>query len=145
MKDLFLTFSEAQAVTAAAASTNVIDLRAARQMAPGKDLWFNIHCVVAMTDAGSDSTLIVTAETSTTAGGSYTTRQTIGTFPAVSAIGAMIKTPIAVFGTAERFLRLTYTPGAGGNLSTGSFTAYLSTAPQEATIYPSGFTFAAVP
>lgn len=143
MKDLFLTFSDAQAITASAASTNVIDLRAARQMAPGQELWINVHCVVAMTDAGSDSTVTVTVDTDDNAAFSSPTSsvQTLAVFAAVSAAGTMRKAPLVVIPTPERFLRLTYTV-ANGNLTTGSFTAYLSLTPQEATLYPAGYTFA---
>lgn len=140
MYDKFNAFSEAQAVTADAASTNLIDLKAARQMGAGRPLYVVVHCVTAMTDASSDSTCTVTVETDTAASfGSATTAQTIGTFAALAAAGTVIIAPLMVFGTAEAFVRLKYTM-ANGNLSTGSFTAYLTLDPNIATLYAKNYT-----
>jgi len=120
-------FSDAQAVTAAAASTNIIDLGAARNIGVGEELYVVVQCDVAMTDASSDSTLAVTIETDTVENfGSPTLAvQTVGTFPAVSAIGTRLVAKIQPVTTSERYMRLYYTP-ASGNLSTGSFTAFLT-------------------
>jgi hypothetical protein len=119
-------FSSAQAVTAAAASTDSIDLGAIRNLGVGEALYAVVVCTVAMTDAGSDSTLAVTLETDDNSGfSSAVTRQTIGTFAAVSAAGTRIVTRLQPDVINERYLRITYTP-TGGSLSTGSFTAFLT-------------------
>lgn len=119
-------FSSGQAVTAAAASTDIIDLGAIRNMGVGEPVYAVVICTVAMTDAGSDSTLAVTLETDDNAAfTSAINRQTIGTFAALAAIGARFIIRLQVDQINERFLRVFYTP-ANGNLSTGSFTAFLT-------------------
>ena len=119
-------FSDAQAVTAAAASTNVVDLGATlRDIGSGQDLYVVVSCDVAMTDGSSDSTLAVTLEQDTAdTFGSATSLLTIGTFPATSAAGTRFIVKLSPNLITERYLRLYYTP-ANGNLSTGSFTGAL--------------------
>lgn len=123
--DAMNKFSDAQAVTAAAASTEYMDLGIARQIGDGENLYVMIVCDVAMTDGSSDSTLAVTLETDDNSSfSSATTVQTIGTFAALSAIGAKLIARLQPSTAYERYIRLYYTP-ANGNLSTGSFTAFL--------------------
>jgi hypothetical protein len=142
--DAQLLFSDAQAVTAAAASTNLVDLVATeRRIGTGKPLYIVIGVDVAMTDSGSDSTIAVTLESDTTAAfASATNRQTLGTFAATSAIGTTIIAVVAPEILTERFIRLYYTP-ANGDLTTGSFTAFMTTEIQAFTGYPDGFTIGA--
>ena len=140
MFDALNKFSDAQAITASAASTSGLDLSAARQMAAGRQLWVVVQCTTAMTDGGSDSTVTVTVQSdSDSAFGSPTTVQTLTAFAATSAAGTVVKAPLAIFGTAERYIRLYYTV-ANGNLSTGSFTAYLALDVQQADVYAKGYT-----
>jgi hypothetical protein len=138
--DNFTRFSDSQAVTASAASTNLIDLRAAHQLSAGQPIYLVSVVTVAMTDAGSDSTITVILESDTTAAfGSPTTVQTLGTFAAVSAVGTRIVAPVMNFATAERFLRVTYTV-ANGNLTTGSFTTLVTLDPSLWVAYPDNIT-----
>jgi hypothetical protein len=140
MIDAQLRFSNAQAVTATAASTNCIDLGAAKQLGVGNPLYFVVAVVTAMTDAGSDSTIAVTVETDDSDSfGSATTAQTLGTFAATSAAGTRLVVPMAQFATAERYVRLKYTT-ANGDLTTGSFTAYLTDNVTQWTAYADGIT-----
>lgn len=133
-------FSSAQAITASAASTDLVDLTAIRDLGPGTPLWVVVLCTVAMTDTGSNSTLAVTLETDTAAAfSSATTAQTIGTFAALSAAGTVFTVPLAPFSTDERFLRVYYTT-ANGDLSAGSFTAFITTDPHNVTQYANGYT-----
>jgi hypothetical protein len=130
--DAQLLFSDAQAVTAAAGSTNVIDTgplfgsNLGRNLGIGERTWIYMSVDVAMTDAGSDSTLAVTLETDAdVAFGSPATVATLFTFAAVSPIGTAMYAAMPVASDAvpyERYIRLKFTP-ASGNLSTGSFTA----------------------
>jgi len=135
-------FSNAQAITASAESENVMDLRpgAESRIGTGENLYIHINVDVAFADAGSDSTVTVTLESDDAeAFPSATTRQTIGTFGALSAIGARLIAKIAPEILTEAFVRLQYTV-ANGNLSTGSVTAFVTTGIDAFTAYPSGFT-----
>jgi len=133
-------FSNAQAITASAASTDLVDLEAARDMGVGRTLYVVVVCTTAMTDASSNSTVAVAVETDTAAAfSSATSAQTIGTFSATSAAGTQFIVPLAQFTTAERFIRLYYTV-ANGDLDTGSFTAFLTDAPAQYVTYANGYT-----
>lgn len=134
-------FSDAQAVTAAAASTNLIDLGATRrEIGTGQDVYCVVSCDIAMTDGSSDSTLAVVLQSDDASTfGSATDRQTIGTFPATSAAGTRFIVKVQPEILTERYIRLYYTP-ASGNLSTGSFTAFLTTDADTFRAYPDGFT-----
>lgn len=138
--DAQLTFSDAQAITATAASTNNIDTgplfsgNTGRNLGVGEPLWVIINCDVAMTDSGSDSTLTVTLETDDNAAfSSAVTVATLGIIPALTAAGALFvyRLPIATTVPYERYLQLRYTT-TNGNLTTGSFTASIT---KDATIY----------
>jgi uncharacterized protein YdbL (DUF1318 family) len=139
-QDAHNQFSSAQAVTATAASTNLIDLGAIRNMGVGENLYLVVVCTTAMTDAGSDSTLAVTVETDDNSSfSSATTTQTIGTFAAVSAAGTKLVARIQPDQMNERYVRLKYTP-ANGNLTTGSFTAFITHDIDAYTSYADGIT-----
>ena len=133
-------FSDAQAVTATAASTNLIDIGSARDIGVGETLYLVSSIDVDMTDASSDSTLAVTLETDDNAGfSSATTIATIGTFAALSVAGTRIVIKLPPDVGYEQFIRVLYTP-ANGNLTTGSFTTFLTTDLQAFTPYPIGYT-----
>lgn len=123
--DAQLLFSDAQAVTSAAASTNLVDLGATyRDIGTGENLYVVLTVTTALTDSSSDSTVTVTLESETDANfGSATTVQTLFTIAATAAIGTKYVARINP-GVAERFIRLYYTPN-NGNLSTGAWTAGL--------------------
>jgi len=120
-------FSDAQALTATAVSTNSIDLGATSiDLGSGENLYVHLNVDVAFTDAGSDSTVTVTLVTDDNAGlSSATAVQTLGTFAALSAIGTKIIARIQPNLTLERYVGLNYTL-ANGNLTTGSITAVLA-------------------
>ncbi len=133
-------FSDAQAITATAASTNLIDLSSIRDIGVGRELYLIVIVDVAFTDAGSDSTIAVTIETDSTAAfGSAATIQTIGTFAALAAIGTRLVARLAPDASWEQFIRLKYT-AANGDLSTGSLTAALILDLQAFTAYAIGYT-----
>lgn len=138
--DAELQFSDSQAVTAAAASTNIIDLGSVRDLGAGQDLYLVVNCTVAMTDGSSDSTLAVTLQTDDNSGfSSATTGQTIGTFAATSAVGTQMISKVDVGALNERYARVYYTP-ANGNLTTGSFDAFLTTDVDKYTAYADNIT-----
>lgn len=138
--DQYELFSSAQAITAAAASTNSIDLRAERYIGVGaRPLYVVAQVTTAFTDSGSDSTLTVKMRTDTdSAMGSTADLFTIGTFAALAAIGDQLVAPIP-FGAIERYVDLYYTPN-NGNLSTGSVTAFITADPQYWKAFAKGYT-----
>lgn len=140
-QDAYLRFSNAQAVTADAASTNSLDLRAIRNMGVGeKQLFVVVQVTTAMADTGSNSTCAVTIETSSD-DSSYTAAvQTLGTFAATSAVGTRITCPIAHGAMNTRYVRLKYTM-ANGDLSAGAFSAVITADPQAWTAYADDVTY----
>lgn len=129
IQDALNTFSGSQAVTAAAASTDVIDLIATRKIAAGRPLFIHVECVTTMTDSGSDSSLAVRLEADDDeAFGSPTNIGTIGTFAAVATAGAELAKYVIPNTVTERYIRVYYTP-ANGNLSAGAFTAFVTENP----------------
>lgn len=135
--DAFNLYSDAQVVTATAASTNCIDHGAARDFGTGREVYVVVLVDVAMTDGSSDTTIAVTVETDDNeAFSTATVVQTIGTFAALSAIGTVITGRVAI---NERFSRLRYT-AANGNLTTGSFTAFLTPDIHKWVAYAKGYT-----
>ena len=144
-----------QAVTAAAASaaTNntdgtynavgIIDMVKARNIGVGTTkLYLVVDCTTAMTDGGSDSTLTPSLRTSATAAanaltGTINTLLTGSAFAALSPAGTRqiyVLPPAAYL----EFIDVYFTP-ANGNLTAGSFSAYLTTDVDQQTYYAEGF------
>lgn len=125
-----LLFSDAQAVTATAGSTNIIDTaplftgNTGRNVGMGRQMYIFVTVDTAFTDSGSDSTIAVTIETDdNTSMSSPTTIATLTTFAALTAAGTKFFAPLPL-ATYERYIGLRYTT-ANGNLTTGAFTAGL--------------------
>lgn len=141
-----LLFSDAQAVTAAAGSTNVIDTsplftgNTGRNVGMGRPIYIFITVDVAFTDASSDSTLAVTLETDdNTSMSSATTIATLTTFAALTAAGTKFFAVLPMATNYERYIGLRYTP-ANGNLTTGSLTAGLTLNVDQWTATAGGYT-----
>lgn len=139
--DSQLLLSDAQAVTASADSTNIINFGAVRDVGTGEDLYMVTVCDVAMTDSGSDSTVTVTLQGDSTETITPDASQALYVFPATSAAGT---TKIAKLdpGSAPlqyQYVNVNYTV-AGGNLSTGSFTTFITTDVQKYTSYADNIT-----
>lgn len=135
-------FSDAQAITASAVSTNSVDLGAAGiDVGTGENLYVVLNVDVAFTDSGSDSTVAVTLITDSAAGLNDTpaTLQTLGTFAALSAVGTKIIARIQPSASFERYLGLQYTL-ANGNLTTGSISAHLVHGVDSSTLYADNIT-----
>lgn len=138
--DAQLLFSDAQAVTAAAASTNYVDLKAARDIGNGKDLYLVSVVDVAMTDGSSNSTLTVDLQTDDNSSfSSAATGCTAFSFPALSAIGTTLIRRLGPGDCNEQYMRVYYTP-VNGDLSTGSFTTFITTEPYKYASYPDNVT-----
>lgn len=140
MIDRQLRFSNDQAVTASAASTDLIDLHSATvNLGTGQPIYWITVCTLAMTDSGSDSTVTAALETDDASSfGSATAVQSATAFGATSAAGTRRVVRLDKFSTAERYLRVYYTV-ANGNLSQGSFTSFLSTSPDDWTAKANGY------
>lgn len=134
-------YSNAQAITSAVASANIIDHGIARDIGTGENLYLVAVVTTAFTDTGSNSTLTVTLETDNDeAFGSPTlAAQTLGTFGALSAIGATLIARLQPGAVNERYSRLYYTPN-NGDLSAGAITAFLTHDIQKFVAYANGYT-----
>lgn len=161
--DSQLELSDAQAVTATAISTNVIDLlsvmkggdaagagvpsavspNARIDIGQGENIWLFVNTVVAATDTGNDATLTVTLESADDAGLTTNAQVHFSTgalaFAAFSPAGsqlAAIKLPAGLY---RRYLGVRYTV-ANGPLTAGNFDAFIGKDPQLNRIYKSAFT-----
>jgi hypothetical protein len=150
--DKFLEFSDAQAVTSTALSTNVVDTaplgngvgtNTVRDIGAGEDVYLIVRTLTAATDVGSDATLTVTLESDSDAG--LTTSPTVHfstgalAFAAFSPAGtelARIKLP---GGSYERYLGVRFTV-ASGPLTAGTFDAFLVKDAQSYRSYAVGST-----
>lgn len=132
-------FSDAQAVTATAASTNYINFGAVRDIGTGEDLYVVCLLDVAMTDSGSDSTVAVSIEGDSTTTFTPDYSRTLFTFSAVSAAGTVKYAKLGPDDVNLQYLQLKYTV-AGGSLSTGSFTAFLTKDIQRFVAYADAIT-----
>lgn len=138
--DAQLLFSNAQAVTAAAASSNIVDLRQVRDMGLGENLYIALVVDVTTDDTGDNSTVTVDLQTDDNeAFSSNTTGQTLFTVAANAAAGTVYYARIQPGAMNERYARLYYTPN-NGDLSAGAFTAFITHDIQKATAYADGIT-----
>lgn len=134
-------FSDAQAITAAAGSTNTIDLGAVRDIGTGQPLYVVVSVDVAFTDSGSNSTLTVALEGDSTTTITPDGTHNLFTIPALAAAGAVYYAPIPP-GSAPanyQYIRLLYTPN-NGDLTTGTVTAFLTTDIQKYVSYADAVT-----
>ena len=130
--DKFLEFSDAQAVTATAISTNVVDLyplggNASRDIGNGENIYLIVRTLAAATDVGSDATLTVTFESSNAEALSASTVHfstgalAFATFSPAGTELARFKLP---GGNYLRYLGVRYTV-ANGPLTGGTFDAFI--------------------
>lgn len=135
--DKHAEFSDAQAVTATAISTNVMDLisnasgkNPLRDIGTGQDVYLVILTQAAATDSGSDATLAITLESDSTENlaTSPTVHFSTGTlaFAAFSPVGTVLAAVKLPAGSYERYLGVRYTVAAGP-LTAGAFDAFLTT------------------
>jgi len=139
--DALLRLSNAQAVTAAAASESVIDLQSNRDIGTGQDLYLVSVLTVAMTDgAGNTYPLVVALEGDSTDSFSPDGTQDQYTFPAASPIGTVkyAKLDPGAAPLQFRYIRAKYTP-TGGNLTAGSVTTFITTDIQKFKAYAKGY------
>lgn len=113
--------SDAQALTATAASTDFIDLGIERRIGTGEPMCFVVSCDVAM--GGTSPTLTIAVQSDDNAG--FSSAATVVAHPQLSALpaGARVVIPLAPGALTERFVRLNYT--LGGTSPTVTLTAHL--------------------
>lgn len=137
-KDAQQLFSDAQALTATAVSTNIIDLGADRNIGVGKPIGIVITVGAAL--AGTSPTFQVTVQASpSSAFGAPVTVTTGPTYSAVT-LGQQLVILLPADTLTDRFIRLSYT--LGGTTPTITVTSYLAPwdqipAPQQ---YAAGIT-----
>lgn len=130
-------FSDAQAVTSTAISTNVMDLisntsgkNPLRDIGTGQDVYLVVITQTEATDSGSDATLTVSLESDSTENlaTSPTVHFTTGAlaFAAFSPAGSVLAAVKLPKGDYERYLGVRYTV-ASGPLTAGNFDAFLTT------------------
>lgn len=136
--DKYAEFSDAQAVTATAISTNVMDLisnssgkNILRDIGVGQDVYLVVLTQTLVTDAGSDATLTISLESDSTANlaTSPTVHFTTAALPfaAFSPVGSvLVAVKLPQNQSYEQFLGVRYTVGAGP-LTAGAFDAFLTT------------------
>lgn len=121
--DKTLAFSEEQAITASAASTNIIDQKAAGD-AYGA-LW-----VVAKVDADFATLTSLTLGVQTDSASNFSSAETLASTGAVAAASLTEGEYICCFrlpAGCKRYIRLYYTVG-GSNATTGKVSAFLTAA-----------------
>jgi hypothetical protein len=105
--DSLLEFSRAQALTASAASTNVIDLGSDRDIGPGRALWIVIAVAVAAAAGGTYQFDLQTDDNA-----AFSSPTTIASLaPAAAALKAGAQFVIGMPFANERYLRLNNTLG----------------------------------
>lgn len=141
IRDALNTFSNGQAVTAAAASTSEVNLKAVYDPGLGKQMYIVACCTVAM--EGSSVTNVITLRQSTATGmGSPDTLATVCTFPATSAAGTKYVYAIPASLVTKQFLDVYHTPtGGAGSLSAGSFDVFITTDPNVIKQYADGIDY----
>jgi len=149
--DKLLEFSDAQAVTATAVSTNVVDLyplgnnqvtNLTRDIGTGENIYLIVNTLTAATDASSDATLTITLESDdNTSMSSPTVHFSTAAlaFAAFSPAGTNLVKIKLPAGAYERYLAVRFTV-ASGPLTAGTFDAFLVKDAQAFTAYKAGFT-----
>lgn len=139
--DAHLSLSDAQALTATAASTNYYDAGAARAIGDGEPLAALVTIDVAADFASSNETYVITVESDdNTSFSSATTLASRTMTAAERAAGSRIIIPIPPSTPAERYYRLNYT--LAGTTPTVTLTAQIQPMSmlQNERVYAGGFT-----
>ena len=125
--DDLLQFSDSQALTATAVSTNIVDLGAVRDIGTGESLYVVVNVEVAFTDAGSDSTITVALQGDSTTTITPDGTQDLFIIPALAAAGSVYIARLdpGAAPLAYRYLQLNYT-ATGGDLTTGTVSAHIA-------------------
>ena len=133
-------FSDAQALTATAASTNVIDLGVDGNVGIGEPMAVVLSLDVAADGTTGDETYAVALQTDDNSSFSSAAQIGSATITRGDAAGSRYIIPVPMDTTGERYLRLNYT--LGGTTPTVTVTAFLIPASmiQNYVAYADGFT-----
>lgn len=133
-------FSSNQNVAAAAASTNLIDLRGTtRRLGLGaRPLYVAIQVTVAFDDSSNNSTLPIYLQTDDAAAFSTATNaQLLTTLPTNATVGTIRFCQIQST-AAEQYIRLYYDP-QGGDFGNARCSAWIVADPQDWSAFPVGY------
>ena len=128
--DYNLQMSDAQSVTADAASTNVIDLGSDSDIGPGEDMKIVVSFDVAM--GGTSPTLAVSVQTDDNS--SFSSASTIATSRSIAAAAVGDTLVMGLPDTNERYIRLNY--DVGGTSPTMTVSASIVKDAQQYQSYP---------
>jgi len=133
-------FSDAQALTATAASTNLIDLGTDGNVGVGEAMAVVIVLDVAADDSDADETYVAAIQTDTVAAFSSATELGSLTITRGDAAGSRYVFMLPKSAAAEQFLRINYT--LGGTTPTATVTSFLIPADgvDFEHSYPNGYT-----
>lgn len=124
--DALNKFNSAQAITAAAASTDYINLGAARDIGTGENLYVVTIVNTTFADTGSNSTLTVDLYGDSTTTFTPDGTQTLYVIPALAAAGSKYIARIQPdFAGQYQYLEIFYTPN-NGDLSAGAVTTFIT-------------------
>ena len=148
LTDALLQLSSAQAVTATAVSTNVIDLGVARDLGHGSDLYANFSVNTSVTSGGSYTVTFQVVTDDNSSMSSPTVISQSAAVPQADLTAGRAIISIAIPPSAltanpkgERYLAAQYT--CSGALTAGAFSCVISDQKLGmAPSYPSGFTVA---
>src|SRR3990167_1413897 len=131
--DKTLLFSDAQAITVTAASTNVIDLGVDRDLGQS-DIDVLIQVLTAFTAAGAATLTIALQTDNDEAFGSPTVLYTSAAIAVASLVVGFNPFKLKLPQTTERYLRLSFTVTTGP-MTAGALTAGLITGRHDARVY----------
>lgn len=140
--DANLRFSNAQDVSAAADSTNMVDMKLAnRDAGNGRPLYLVVVVTEAFTDSGSNSTVTVSLQGDSTSTMTPDATRSLFIIPALAAVGDTFISPLHPRGNVEQYqyVNLGYAL-TNGNLTTGKVTAFLTENPQAWVAKPKNYT-----
>lgn len=135
--DKSLEFSNSQAVTATAVTTNDIDLGVARDIAAGEELYLNVMVTEGVTAAGAATVnfqLLADDNSGFSSAAVVFDSGAIG--KAALALGTILSFPLPR-AAYERYLRGNYVVGTGP-LTAGKFSTYISHAGVDRKSFPVG-------
>jgi len=143
--DSQLLFSDAQAITADAVGTNVIDLGAVRDIGKGQELWFYAFVQTTATSGGSATLTTALVTDDSASFGSATTLLTSAAIAVASLTAGTVLVKARIPSTTERYLRVNWIVATAA-LTAGNFSAFITTdVPNEgptssARFYPTSYT-----